>query len=489
PPRLINLFKRDGAVFNRLPFEISKLPEIYKTRENNSPEKALPLVLPVVVNGRIESPGMPDFYSFSGKAGEEVVIETSARRLGSPLDSWLAVFNSAGEKLAENDDDPQYKWYGELTHHSDSSITLKIPKDGSYLIKLKDLQNKGGPEYAYRLRVGGKLPDYEAWAFPSGLTVPRGGSGSFRVRLLRKDGFNGPVIIALKSGSGSGLIIDHAVVPEGKNEALVNVNVPEDCIEGVKTFTLEGLAVINGSVAIRPVIAADEEMQAFAWKHLVEAESMVILVGKPAPYAFSYVLPENKPVDLMQGNESRIRLNISRAKDFAEPLQLQLTGAPEGLAIRNNFIGKEKDNIMLILRADWKAKPGPAEILLTGIANLVVPDPANPENKNRRERIYVSAPLLYVNVLKGKGPPPEARQKKEAPRPAKDTTPEKLPGTKTQVTAEKPALETTGEKLPGTKPQVTAEKPALETTREKLPGAKEQVTVETPKKGERNGSK
>ena len=96
--------RTETNVSNRLPFAVDTLPEVTSKEGNHSQSTAQPVTLPVIVNGRIEKPGQWDVFRFHGRAGDEVVAETIARRLDSPLDSVLKLTDAAGKQLAFNDD-------------------------------------------------------------------------------------------------------------------------------------------------------------------------------------------------------------------------------------------------------------------------------------------------------------------------------------------------------------------------------------------------
>ncbi|MCU0979528.1 MAG: hypothetical protein MUF25_10230 [Pirellulaceae bacterium] len=87
-----------------------------------------------------------------------LTLDVRARRLDSPLDSFLTVLNARGGGLTENDDfvDPDYPL---VLHHSDSRLTYNFPAAGDYILRVRDTQGKGGDEYAYRLVVAPPKPD------------------------------------------------------------------------------------------------------------------------------------------------------------------------------------------------------------------------------------------------------------------------------------------------------------------------------------------
>jgi hypothetical protein len=74
---------------------------------------------------------------FEGRAGQEIVAEVMARRLGSPLDSVLRLTDATGKELAFNDDFED-RTVGLLTDQADSFISFKLPANGAYYLQLAD---------------------------------------------------------------------------------------------------------------------------------------------------------------------------------------------------------------------------------------------------------------------------------------------------------------------------------------------------------------
>ena len=155
--------RRGALVSNRVPFAVDSLRDVVEREPNDSLKDAAKLTLPVIVNGRIQAAGDVDVFAVTGRAGEQVVAEITARRLGSPLDSVLELTDATGARLAVSDDVSD-KGSGLITHQADSRITLSFPANGTYHLRVGDLQRKGGPEYrlppareqaAARLRAAG----------------------------------------------------------------------------------------------------------------------------------------------------------------------------------------------------------------------------------------------------------------------------------------------------------------------------------------------
>jgi WD40 repeat protein len=54
---------------------------------------------PGTANGRITAPGATDTWRFTAKKGQRLIVEVNARRLGSPLDSFIEILDAAGQPV------------------------------------------------------------------------------------------------------------------------------------------------------------------------------------------------------------------------------------------------------------------------------------------------------------------------------------------------------------------------------------------------------
>ena len=180
-----------------MPFALDTLPECLDKEPNDEPSKAQKVSLPIIVNGRADRPGDWDVFEVEGKAGETIVAEVHARRLGSPFDSFVKVTGADGKIIALNDD--HYDAASGLnTDHADSYLMVKLPADGKYFIHLGDTRRHGGKEYAYRLRISQPQPDFALRLIPSRICIPSKGSAAVTVFAIRKDGFDGPIKLSFK---------------------------------------------------------------------------------------------------------------------------------------------------------------------------------------------------------------------------------------------------------------------------------------------------
>jgi hypothetical protein len=277
-PGIYRLSAYQGAwISNGVPFALDTLPECLEKEPNDAPETAQRVTLPLIVNGRIDRPGDWDVFTFEGRAGQQIVAEVMARRLDSPLDSVLKLTDAAGRQLAFNDDHED-KGTGLNTHHADSWLSATLPAQGAYYLYLGDAQHKGGPEYAYRLRIGPPRPDFELRVVPSAVNFHGVRSVPLTVYALRKDGFSGEIALALKNPP-AGFTLSGAV-PAQQDTARITLTVRPSAPNDPISLSLEGRATIEGQPVVRPVVPAEDMMQAFAYRHLVPAQELKVIVWK-----------------------------------------------------------------------------------------------------------------------------------------------------------------------------------------------------------------
>ena len=227
-PELGNEFVKAGTVF-----ATDGLPQIMEHEPNDKPEEAQRITPPMIINGRIDSPGDVDVYSVSCQAGETIALETYARRLNSPLDTWLKVTDSAGHLIAYNDDFED-KGSGLLTHSADSRLEFTATNRGIYYVSIGDTQGNGGEEYAYRLRISQPMLDFALRIVPSCVSARPGTIIPVMIYALRKDGFNDDIIVNLKDAP-PGYQLDGGWIPAGQDKVRATLTLPPDAPAGSAT--------------------------------------------------------------------------------------------------------------------------------------------------------------------------------------------------------------------------------------------------------------
>jgi len=291
-----------NLVSNQMPFAVDTLPEGLEKEPNDELKNAQKVTLPMNVNGRIDPPGDRDIFRFTARAGGRIVAEVYARRLDSPLDSVLKLTDAQGLQLAFNDDHED-KGAGLYTHFADSLLTATAPADGTYYLHLGDIQQKGGAEYAYRLRVSPPRPDFDLRIVPSVVNVAAGGTARVTIYALRKDGFSGDIALALKDAP-KGYVLKGDRVPANQDKAEATLTVPPTPPAEPLSLTVEGRATAGGQPIVRQAVPAEDMMQAFAYRHLVVAKDLKVAVIKRGGAPASAKALGSQPVKVPAGGAS-----------------------------------------------------------------------------------------------------------------------------------------------------------------------------------------
>lgn len=271
-----------GVKSNAIPFHIDNVPQEREREPNNTLGAAQMLEPPMIANGLIEKTGEADYYRVRGNGGREMVFEIFARRLGSPVDASLTVFDQDGKQVAFNDD---YEDLGSglTTHHADSRISMKMPPGGSVFIRVTDTQGQSGPTNAYRLKVRAADPGFALRATPSSLNAKPGGGARLTVHALRDGGYTGPITLSLKDAP-SGFALRNAIIPEGQDKADVSIAVPSGAdLEKPVALTVIGTGGESPNTFSATAVPAEDMMQAFAYRHLVPVDALLVDVRTPPP--------------------------------------------------------------------------------------------------------------------------------------------------------------------------------------------------------------
>jgi len=280
PGRHLIAATRGNLMSNDVPFALDTLPECRDAEPNNAPAKAQKVTLPIIVNGRADRPGDWDVFEVQGKAGQTLVAEVHARRLGSPFDSFVKVTGPDGKIIALNDD--HYDAASGLnTDHADSYLMAKLPADGKYFVHIGDTRRHAGKAYAYRLRISHPRPDVELRVVPSRICIRSKSSVAVTVYAIRKDGFDGPVKLSFKD-LPKGLVSSGATLAAKKDVTRLAIKTTLTEMEGPLNLTVIGSMKVGEKTIVRQAVPAEDRMQAFLWRHLLPAETLPVLVYNPS---------------------------------------------------------------------------------------------------------------------------------------------------------------------------------------------------------------
>ena len=211
-----------------------------------------------------------------------LAFEVSARRLGSPLDAVLTLRRTLdGPALARWDDVTNTVFVGTIPQtECDPSGEYDFKEQGWYVVEISDRTGHGGPDYFWRLDISAPKPGFAVYSDRSTLPLANKNALKVKFHVMRRGGFDGTVKLEfpeeVKCVGG--------VATSGVNVVTAQLFAKGKWIPEPKPAKAFATAKIGDKTVRVPVVPCDEYEQAFAWKHLVPAESFLLTSpggGKP----------------------------------------------------------------------------------------------------------------------------------------------------------------------------------------------------------------
>lgn len=340
-----------SGLSNPATFAVDEQAATPEAERNNAAAEAQALSLPAIVDGRIGAAGDVDVFSFTAKSGSALVAEIFARRLQSPLDSILEVTDAAGKRVAFNDD-WEDKGAGLLTHQSDSRVAFTVPADGTYFVRVADGQRRGGAEYSYRLRLGEPRPDFALRVVPATINLRAGTSAPVTVYALRRDGFAGEIALGLLKPP-PGFMLNGGRIPAQQDQAQFTLTAPLNASKEPVNLRVVGVATIGDKRIAHGAAPAEDMMQAFAYHHLVTAQTWSVDITGRGP-GFRPMM--RGVVRIPAGGTARITIATgARASD----VQFQLAEPIPGLTIKE--CRSSRDSVEVVIACDATQLKGRTE--------------------------------------------------------------------------------------------------------------------------------
>lgn len=400
----------DARVMSRLgvssvrAFSVGKLPEVVRTKANNTLETALPLPLGTICNATMTKRAV-DFYSFQGVKDQAVAIDCAAVGIDSRLTPVLILADGKGADLKVN--------------RTGGMIDFTPPADGTYIIKVSDLTYQGGERHFYRLALQKGPAELQpqtqtvsamSWP-PEGLaavapakeiepqnkiTLPCDIAGAFfpaadvdtyeftakkgetwwvEVASERLGRNTDPFVLVqqVKDGkftdvaelydiappmkvTSNGYSYDGPPYDAGSPDVLGKFEVKEDGTYRLQVRDLFGGTRSDPHNVYRLLVRqAAPDFSLAAW-----AIHMTLRNGDRASLS--------KPMALRQGDSRAFEVVVQRRDGFDGEIEIAMEGLPQGVSAAGLKIGKGKSYGHLILTADEKAPRGFSLAKITGKA-------------------------------------------------------------------------------------------------------------------------
>ena len=175
-PHALRLQSATG-ISNLVTFSVGALAEVNEVEPNNDFAKPQKINLNTTVNGVVLNEDV-DYYAVEARQGQRLSVEVEGLRLGeSFFDPSVAIMDTNRFVLASADDTPLLR--------QDCACSVIVPRDGTYVIQVRESAFGGSDRCHYRLHVG---------TFPRPLAIfPAGGKYGETVDVTYIGAAGGPI--------------------------------------------------------------------------------------------------------------------------------------------------------------------------------------------------------------------------------------------------------------------------------------------------------
>lgn len=274
-------------------------------------EDGSPLPFPAVANGRILAAGEIDTWALPLAKGQKVEAELRATRLGSPLMGVLRVVGPSGKEVARTD-----------PNRVDPRLSFESAESGTYRLEVSErFSSRGGPEFAYRLRITPPpSPDYAITFASDALTLPRGGKAKLPLTIERSSNFAEPITLTLLGTLPKGVSVtigngkpgSPLVIPNGQNAAELTFSAAQDAAVESVALRVIGVAKAGDRVIERGARLASPLP--------LDVDSIRLAVAMPTPFE---IVAEHDFRWLPRGSKLRRWYKIDR-KGYEGPIEVRL---------------------------------------------------------------------------------------------------------------------------------------------------------------------
>lgn len=308
------------AQTNPVAFLVSPLPQVMEQEPNDAPEQAARVSVPCAISGRIGVRRDLDHFQFTATKGKAIRFEVKARRFGtvlqSSLDSFLDVMTPKGAVVASNDD-----LFGK-----DAGLVFTPPADGDYVVRIRDLNSKGGEDAVYCLEADWARPDFAIRCDPDKAMIGPGSGTAWYVILTRSNGFEGPVKIDVK-GLPKGVTVHPLTIPASMTQGLLVVTASGDAPRDAANVQIIGTGTIKNAegkdeTLVRTVTPNQEIYSPGGGRARFDVNLQTVAVTDPSDILKVDVTPAT--ITLKPGDEVKLDVTIQRRADYDKAVSLDV---------------------------------------------------------------------------------------------------------------------------------------------------------------------
>ncbi len=389
-----------GVKTNPATFIVSPLPQFIEQEPNDDPVRATRVTIPAGINGRIGQRRDMDHFVFKAAKGKAIRLELKARRFGTLLNSSLhgilEVMNAKGALITSSD----------VTHGQEAALIFTPPADDDFIVRVRDLNSKGGETFVYYLEADWALPDFTLRCDPDKAMIGPGSSAAWYVKVDRQNGFAGPVKVEVK-GLPKEITASPLTIPPAMKEGMLVLTADANAKQHLATLVhVVGTAQVKmpdgKDVTLTHMNQPEEEVYSPGGGRAIFPVTTHAVAVTNASDILKVDVSTTK-VSLKPGEEVKIDVTVQRRPDYDKgvtlDVMLQHLGSvfgnplPPGVTVVQ---GKSKTLLgttskgHIVLKADPKAEPI-ENVPISVVANVSI---------NFVVKVAYSSPPIWISVRK-----------------------------------------------------------------------------------------
>ena len=350
-------------------FRLSAHPNSFEQEPNNKMAEGSPAELPNAFNGILQEDGDIDYFKFTARKGQNWEVECYGRRIRSPIDAVMYVYDAKGKRIASDDDG----------RRPDCYFRFKVPADGEYYLRVNDHLRRGGPEFVYRVEFSPVTPSLT-------LGIPRVARYSQerqQIVVPRGNRFATLISASRKNLSGE-LVLDGSNLPPGikmvAEPMRSNVNTMPVVFEAAADAPIGGKLVdfrarvkhddpkqqFEGGFRNRADLVRSRPGQTiYAWK---DVDKLAFAVVEEFPFHLEIIQPK---VPIVRNGSMQLKVVAHKKEGWDEDINVEFRFRPPGIGATSRVrMKKGKNEISYPLSASKGAAIGKWPIYVVGAANV-----------------------------------------------------------------------------------------------------------------------
>jgi hypothetical protein len=356
---------------------LSDLDEMVEQEPNNDLTRANRVPVPGAVTGRFLEKGDVDYYVFTAKKGQRLVIDAQTGDLHSPTEVYMALKDAKGGQVQA------------ANPMGAARLDFTPPVDGDFYLAVEHLHSWGGPSETYRVSVTPFEPGFELSAGIERFDVSQGGTLSIPILAQRRD-YTGPIEVSVVGGGLTGSVtLKPGAPPPPPNQpaGVLAVMASADLPMGPREFRIQGKATINGKevmqyASVRTVVS--QNLANLPVPPRTMYDQFFLAVTAKAPFTLTAKFDEETAAT---GKPAPLTVTVTRDEGFTAEIALTAAGLPPNVAPALKPIPANMNEVKVQLNPAANAPVGEFTITINGKA------------KHQNKDFSVSAPPVAL-VLK-----------------------------------------------------------------------------------------